>query len=56
MSFLAGFLNAISYMKEIAELDHSMRRAVKRKAINMEYVQGATLCEILLRGWVRGER
>jgi len=56
MSFLASFLDVISYMKEIAELDRSMRRAVKQKAINMEYVQGATSCEILLHGWVRGER
>ena len=53
MSFLAGSLDAISYMKEVAESDRSTCTAAKRKATDTEHAQGAALREISLRGWVR---
>jgi len=46
MSFLAGSLDAISYMKEVAESDRSTRTAAKRKACDTEHAQGAALREI----------
>ena len=53
MSFLAGSLDTISYMKEVAESDRSTCTAAKRKATDTEHAQGAALPEISLRGWVR---
>ena len=50
MSFLAGSLDAISYMKEVAESDRSTRTAEKRKACDTEHAQHAALREISLRG------
>jgi len=48
MSFLAGSLDVISYMKEVAESDYSTRTAAKRKATNTEHAQGAALHQISL--------
>ena len=48
MSFLAGFLDEISYMKEVAESDRSTRTAAKWKACDTEHAQGAALREISL--------
>ncbi|PWW80494.1 hypothetical protein C7212DRAFT_342187 [Tuber magnatum] len=51
-SFLTGSLDAISYMKEVAESDRSTRTAAKQKASDMKRAQGAALRQISLRYWV----